>query len=151
MNEVKKFVKKNKKLSIIIGVILGIVILFFLLKGWVFPDISKSLYGNRLDGISKVPIEKNQISDLKSALTKESFVANVSYELKGRLINIEVDVQNGADGAKAKELGKTALASFTEEQKKYYDIQIFLTSSDYSINYIGYKHKTSDEFIWTNN
>lgn len=147
----KEFYKKNKKLTIIVGAIVVLLLLFLLVKGWLFPDFSKSLYGNRLDGIKDVPIEKNQVSTLKTNLTKESFVSNVDYELKGRLVNVEVTLHDGADKAKAKELGNKVLEEFTKEQKEYYDFQLFLTSSDYSINYIGYKHKTSKEFIWSNN
>lgn len=146
-----KLVKKNKKVSIVIGIILIVIILFFLLKGWMFPDISKSLYGNRLEGIEDVPIEEKQVTELKNKIKDNSFVKNVDYRLQGRLVNVEVEVSKDADKEKVKELANVLTETFTNEQKKYYDLQIFISSSDYSSNVIGYKHKSSESFAWTSN
>lgn len=151
MKDFAKLVKKNKKVSIVIGVVLLVIILFFLLKGWVFPDFSKSLYGDRLDGIEDVPIEKSQVTELEDKIKENDYVENVEYRLQGRLVNVEVEVSKDADKTKVKELANVLLDTFTSEQKKYYDLQIFISSSDYAINYIGYKHKSSDAFAWTNN
>lgn len=116
-----------------------------------FPDISKSLYGNRLEGIEDVPIEEKQVTELKDKIKDNSFVKNVDYRLQGRLVNVEVEVSKDADKEKVKELANVLTETFTNEQKKYYDLQIFISSSDYSINVIGYKHKSSESFAWTSN
>lgn len=151
MKNFVKLVKKHKRVSIVVGIILIIIILFFLLKGWFFPDFSKSLYGDRLDGIENVPIEDKQVTEIEDKIKENDFVESVDYRLQGRLVNVEVEVSKDADKTKVKELANVLLDTFTTEQKEYYDLQIFISSSDYEINYIGYKHKTSEAFVWSNN
>ena len=95
--------KKHKRVSIVVGIILIIIILFFLLKGWFFPDFSKSLYGDRLDGIEDVPIEEKQVTEIEDKIKENDFVESVDYRLQGRLVNVEVEVSKAADKTKQKE------------------------------------------------
>ena len=49
-----KYIKKNKKMFIVIGVFLLFVVLLIPIKTVLFPNSGKAIYGNRLDGIEKV-------------------------------------------------------------------------------------------------
>ena len=124
-------------------------------KYWVAIDENNKIVGGvgigKLDGIEDVPIEKSQVTELEDKIKENNYVENVDYRLQGRLVNVEVEVSKDADKTKVKELANVLLDTFTNDQKKYYDLQIFISSSDYEINYIGYKHKSSDAFAWTNN
>ncbi|MCI8445226.1 MAG: hypothetical protein HFG15_02190 [Bacilli bacterium] len=148
------FFKKNKKLTMWVGMILGILLVLFLIKILIFPAFGSNAYGNRLDGISKVRIHDDSITKLKQSLVENTKVNAVTYDLKGRIINFIIDVKEGVSVEDAKKIADGTLSSFTEEQKEYYDIQIILTQDtvkDTSYPYIGYKHKTSKGLFWTNN
>lgn len=57
MKKFLKLAKKHKVVTIVVAVILVLLILFLLLRGWFFPDFTKSVYGDRLEGIEDVPID----------------------------------------------------------------------------------------------
>ena len=139
------FVKKNKKAVIIGTIVVVFVIALFLFLRLFLVDVNKDEYGNRLDGIDKVEISKTTVSKLKEEMAALSEVDNIDYRLQGRLIYISLKMASGVSKDTAKEI-----ATKTLDEKKYYDIQIIITTSDENAEYpiIGYKHKTSTEFVW---
>ena len=98
----------------------------------------------------KVEISKTTVSKLKEEMAALSEVDNIDYRLQGRLIYISLKMASGVSKDTAKEIAIKTLDYFTEDEKKYYDIQIIITTSDENAEYpiIGYKHKTSTEFVW---
>ena len=61
----KGFIMNHKKGLAIFGILLLIfVILCIFVWGFLFPDGSKSEYGNRLDGIDKVRISDDKLKKL---------------------------------------------------------------------------------------
>lgn len=148
------YIKKHKKLTIAIGCLLVLLLIVFLLKVFIFPTVGKNAYGNRLEGMNEVRINQDSITKLKQELTDTGKVEKVSYDLRGRIINLNLDMKAGVDPKEAKDIAQSILKNFTDEQQKYYDIQVFLTQKGVektSYPYIGYKHKTSKSFVWTNN
>lgn len=150
-----EFLKKNK-VTIVLGIVfLGIMIAAFAcIVRLVYPDSKKDLYGNRLDGIENVSIHEDKITEIKQTLIDTGKVNTVTYDLKGKLANFTIDVKKDTDKVSAKALSDKILTVFTEEQKNFYDFQIFLvcTEDEESELYpmIGYKHKTTVNFVWTN-
>ncbi len=140
--------KKHKK-----KIILGIVILFLLsliyLILTMLPNSSKSLYGNRLDGIEDVKITDKDLSKIDKKLKEVEGVKEVDSDIKGRLINFNVKVDDGIDLSINDQLEPIITDSFDKEELKYYDLQLFIKNKEKTI--IGYKHKTSDKFVWSNN
>lgn len=143
--------KKNKKVVMIIGIIVIILLGLFLVKILIFPTLGKNRYGNRLDGIEQVSISKDSMTKMEEELEKESEIESVSTDVKGKIVNIMMEVKAGTKVEDAKKIADKTLEYFKKEEKEFYDIQVFLTSSDENYPYIGYKHKTSKGFMWTNN
>ena len=52
----------------------------------------------------------------------------------------------------AKKLGDTILDKISDDDKKYYDIQILIDTEEENDNYpiAGYKHKSEDNFTYGN-
>lgn len=149
-----KFLKKNKKVTMSIGILLGILLLLFLIKILIFPALGSNAYGNRLEGIGKVRIHDDTITKLRQSLEENDKVNSVTYDLKGRIVNFVIDVKEGVSVEDAKKIADGTLTSFNKDQQEYYDIQIILTQDmvkESSYPYIGYKHKTSKGLVWTNN
>ena len=144
-------VKKHKFTFITLGVILVIVIIGIFLLKMVLPDYKKGYYGNRLNDIDKYQISNDTINRVKSELEKQEGVQKVSYHAEGRLIGINVTVSKDLPFDQAKEEVKVILPIFSEEELAYYDLQVFLLCEEESDSYpkIGYKHKTSDTFVWS--
>ena len=82
---------------------------------------------------------------------KEDAVASVSARTSGRIIEIVIVVNDDVAPETAKIYGAKALEVFSDEQKAYYDIQVFakknIETAEFPI--IGYKHKTKDSLTWT--
>lgn len=151
----KDFILNHKRGLSICGIVLLIlVILFIFIKGFLFPDGSKSEYGNRLDGIDKVKISGDKLKKIETDLTSKEFVKDAEAYITGRIINVVIDVKTGAEVGAAKELAQDVIGNFSEEELSYYDTQVYLTQNENKEStypYIGYKHRTEKSFFWTNN
>ena len=149
-DESMKVVKAHKFTFITLAVIVVILIVALILLKTLLPDYKKGYYGNRLNELEKHQISNDTINRVKSELESKEGIEKVSYHAEGRLINLEVTVSKDLDLGKAKESVNDLLTIFTEEELAYYDLQVFLITTEESEGYptIGYKHKTSAAFVW---
>lgn len=145
-----EFIKQHKKLCIILGIVLIFIILGILFIRLLSPDLSKNLYGNRLSGINQVKIKEDRMKSMDTEMKQLEGVTSVTYDLHGKLVNLIVTVDANLSKDKAKEYANKTLEYFKEEEKKYYDIQIIFVTKEDSETYpmMGYKHKTSDQYVW---
>lgn len=147
------FIKKHRFAIITVVIFLVLVILaLFALKEIFFPNDKASVYGNRLDGISEVSISDKDISKIKKELTDAKFIETVTHTIEGRRLNFVVTVVAKTDLINAKTSGDVIISNLSDEVKAFYDIQLFIKEKNgdkeslYPI--IGYKHKTSINFVW---
>lgn len=158
-----KVIKNNKGIFITLFIILIFAVAgFFVLKAF-FP--SGNEYGNRLKGIEKVSFSDKEITKLEKEIKDRDKIKKVSMNIKGRLINIVITVENDTDISDMKDHCKEQLELFDEDELKYYDVQFYLVEEiknedskdddkkedETKYPAIGYKHKTSSEIKWSNN
>lgn len=144
-----KFLKKN------ISAIVAVVVFVLVVSGLLFfkevftADDATAIYGSRLEGREKIEITTERINQVKTAVKDSS--KNTSVRISGRIIEVIVDVKDEVTIQQAKELGTPIVNAFTEEERAYYDIQIFLTNEKNSEQFpaIGYKHHTKADLTWT--
>lgn len=150
-----KFIKKHK-----VGIIATIVVIiiavlsYFALKSMFIIGNDTGKYGNRLDGIENVEIKNEQTDKLIKEMEEIKDIKSVKYNLQGRLVYLIVEVTNDTAVEVAKGYANKMLSYFDDDQKGFYDIQVFIKSdSEESAVYpiIGAKHKTSASFVWTEN
>lgn len=150
-----EFIKKHRIGLIVTGVILVLVILmFFGIKNAFFSNMGQSVYGNRLDGIEKYPIDDAVIKDIETTLKDTGNISSFKYELKGRLMNFIIEVNADVDLTTSRAFADKIAEKLSEDIKSFYDIQVYLTCIDKESELyptIGYKHKTSVGFKWNNN
>lgn len=150
-----KYVKEHKVESILLLIILSLLLVFFGIFLFLWYGGTGDLYGNRLNGIENVPISDGYLNDIEKELKKEEIVVKTSSNLKGRLINFLITVKDETNIDEAKEISEIVINGFEEDELDFYDIQIFLLDSgsneESNYPYIGYKHKSSDKFVWSNN
>lgn len=145
------FIRKNKFVIIAIGVFLILVILAFQVVNTFFPKEGKALYGNRLDGIEAVKITDSKKEQIENSLKEEAITKEANVSVAGKIIEVIVTVQDDTTVDLAKNLTTTVLNALTEEEKSFYDIQIFV-KKDIDVNnfpIIGYKHHAKESFSWT--
>ncbi len=152
MASVLKFLKRHiiAVIVIIILLILGIA-LFIFARQILGSGNEGTIYGNRLDGIEKVGLKQETLDKINTEMKKNEFVKQVTYRIEGRTINFTVDVAPNTSVENSKKLSDPFIAILNNEEKAFYDIQIFVTcneteSEGYPMN--GYKHRTSSEFVW---
>ena len=146
-------IKKHKLLIGILVLFLIILIGILLIIGPSLFFNSNKLYGNRLNGIEEHKISDTTVNEIKNAIKEKDNIKDVNYKRVGRILNFEIKVSNDINIDETKSLSNIILEKIDDEDKKYYDIQLFLVSDEESEIYpkIGYKHKTSESFVWSNN
>ena len=151
MSNIVKELKTNKFTTIIFFIFLFLFILGWILYGMVIPKSGKPVYGNRLDGIEKVEITSAEKEKIISSLKGESVVTSAQTDIKGKIINVLVEVKSGTKVSTAKKLSSKVTESLSKDQLSFYDIQIFITSGNKnskSYPVIGYKSSTSKGFTY---
>ena len=142
------FIKRNKKLLVVITVFLVALVAGIQLKNILYPS-GGAIYGNRLDGIEEVKLAKDLDKQIQEKL--KELVSKVEVRTSGRIINITLIVNPDISSSVAKDNSKKIFELFAEKQLNYYDIQVFLKketdATDFPI--IGYKHQNKDGFTWT--
>ncbi len=161
MNKFKEYIKNNKKKVIITSiVIVSIILLFVFLFGvikYLMPDTKESVYGDRCKVTQNYPVESDREDKINQFLEKDyKNIKLVKFEVKCNLIDLIVEVDDKLSFSKVKSMGKKLLTVFSEDELKYYDIQLMVRcSNDKSEDYpkIGTHHKeidgkTNSDFIW---
>ena len=146
---------KKIKIGLIVLVILIIAVIIYGLIKVIMPDSTISFYGNRQE--SAVKISDSKIKETVSKIKESEFINSANAYVGGVLIvNIVIDVKKDTKLLLIESMLDKVLELYTDKEKKDYDFQVFVTckedteeNSAYPI--IGYKHKTSLAFKWTNN
>lgn len=149
-----KFFKKHMKESVFLTVFLVIIftcLITFLIM-WFGGNGDK--YGTRLDGIKDVPLSDSYLNEISSEVKDEKIVSKATIDVEGRLVNVIITVNDNTPIDDAKKLSGIVKDNFTEDELAFYDVQIFIVDSgknkESAYPIIGYKHKTSDVFVWSN-
>ena len=144
-----KYIKKYRKIIVAVIVIILIVVFTKGLKA--FFDTSgdqDAYYGQRLEGIEKVKITKDQKNKIKALLQEKT--SSQEVRIQGRTVEILFVIKPELTRDDAKNMANEILNVFTEEQKKYYDIQVMIdkeNAKEFPI--IGYKQHTREGYSWT--
>ena len=151
MKNLKNFCKRNKYVMLVLIIFIVLTVLLAQIVNVFFPTKGEAIYGNRLEGIEDVKIPAQKYETIEHNLEEEGIVREAKTELKGRLINVTITLNDDAPKEQARALTGKILEQLDEEQKKYYDIQVFLekTNDDAAFPIIGYKHHQKDSFSFT--
>ena len=145
-----KWIKKNKYTCIAILMFVLITVIGYKAMKVFFPDSSMAYYGDRLD--NKVKVEKKVYEEVKKKISEQEFVKKVDVRENGRIINVNVEVQDSTSIDSAKSIAGMIIEPFSEIQTGYYDFQLFITKESKEENnfpIIAYKQHNSKEFSWT--
>lgn len=147
----RKFILKNKLLSVLLFLLILIVILGLVaIKVLIFPSYRVSKYGNRLDGIDSIKLTENRINEVKDKFESVDGFTIDKFRLSGKIVNIYINVDDSISIDKIKSNCKKLVLSFSEDELKFYDFQVFVTGPDGNNKFpiIGYKNKNSEGLDW---
>jgi len=145
-----KYLKEHAKVIIIIVVFILVVVILFAIYNGVFVNNS-SKYGDRLKGIENVELNPSMKKAIQDNIVTLNITSSVEVKVSGKIINVITVVDDDIDVNNSKEIGNKVLEKLTDEQKKYFDVQIFIkkSSEDDKFPIIGYKHHSKDNITWT--
>ncbi len=153
MNSFLRKLKKHKLLVLL--AILAILILIFCVKLVIIFTESdeEAYYGNRLNSEDYVELDETKYKTLFQEKFKDQ-TESISVRTQGRIINVILNLNADVSRDTAKDLANQCIKEFSDTEKSYYDIQIFLNKKNPSTEetqfpIIGYKHHTKDEIKWT--
>lgn len=154
MKKFKEFYKRNRVYSIlmlvslvcIVSILVGVIVYFV-------GQTTKDKYGNRLDGIDNVKITDTKKSEVENKIKENELVDSVKINIKGKLIYVNIELKTGKH-SDSEAICQTALDNFSEDEKKFYDIQYIVTNKDTSIEenfpVMGYIKAGNSIIKWTN-
>ena len=141
--------KKNKK--IIIGVAIGVIFLIVLLLFFIYLNLFKNNSSSRFKNASKYVLSNNEINSVKQEISDLDKVKKVSVKTNNKIINIYVKLEEDIEFDELSTVLNNTINNFKDKNLKYYDIEVFIDSENKKSEIypkIGYKHKTSQEFVW---
>lgn len=142
---------KNKKIVLIIAICIIIFLIFFIKIIFDNVNDTEAIYGNRLDGIEKVEVEKSTQSSIIKNIEETEKTKKVAIDIQGKIINVSITLKEDTSRDDAKQLGDKVLEKLSDKQKEFYDVQVFIKkeTEDASFPIIGYRHHKKTTFTWT--
>lgn len=144
-----KKIERHRKYIVIFIILLLLLGIGYSLKAFLYPSNSKSVYGDRLDGIDAVEISKDRQNTMVEEIKKNTGVNSASIDIKGAIINFIIDGKEELTVDKAEALADSTLTPFSDKEVKFYDFQFFITNSKLKYTLLGYKNKATEKTVWT--
>ena len=149
MKKVKKIWEENKVLLVLAVILIVCIVIVVVVAITYFYGSSNNVYGNRLDITEQVPLSNNLLTNIESKLESDKTVTSVSATLKGRIVYIKINFENGTEMSTAKMVAETTIEEFSEEELKVYDIQIIIETNEYTL--MGARNTSgSGSVVWNN-
>lgn len=146
MKNFKKFLKKNKKLITIVGVLILIIVSIIL----IYKIFFGSSGSDRYEGINSHKLSKSEIADVKGIINELGEIKNIKVYTKSKIIKIIVNLNSDVEFDAVKNTATKVISKINKKNLEFYDVELFVDAKKDSKVYprIGYKHKTSENFSW---
>jgi predicted nucleic acid binding AN1-type Zn finger protein len=140
--------KKHKNLVLFILIIILALFALYYTKNILNTTETKAVYGERKDAIKGKEISKEKLAKVESSISNAK---EVSARTQGRIIEVIITANDNVSVSDAKKMADQVSNVFTNDEKKLYDIQVFIKKdkTDASFPIIGYKHHDKSYFSWT--
>lgn len=146
----RKFFQRNKFTLFIIVFFAILLVLLYFSKNILFPKETGGVYGGRLDGI--VELNDSSFEKLKTTYSEKEQVKKLDTDVRGRIINIIMTVDDAVSIGDAEKLGNETLECFDEKVLDDYDFQVMIRKDSESENdfpIIGYRSKFNKALSYT--
>ena len=135
------------------NLVIGVVALAIIVLGvLIYKNLFSGSNSNRLEGIENYKLTKNEINDVKDELKKIESVDSVDVYANVKIIKILVNLKDDVEFDTIKDVSNKSIEKISEKNREFYDIEIYVKSNNEKSEVypkIGYKYKTSSEFVWS--
>ncbi len=136
MKKIGSWIKNNKFASFVIAIYTIIIVILLIAKANYSSSIGKPIYGDRLDDIKNLPIDKAKKSEeIKKGIKDNPVILKVDFDIRGRVLEFRVKVKD--------EVTREAAMAETKKLANYFSKKEL---EAYSINVIVYKEKNTEGF-----
>ena len=122
----KEFFSKKRNWMVVALLFIFLLLFIFFIIYFIIPSFNDNNYGNRLDNESKYKIETKVVNSVKSEVSNEEGVKEVTYHKAGRVLNFTIALEKDTSLDNAKKYADKVIEKLTNKNKEYYDVQIFL-------------------------
>lgn len=143
------FIRKHKFVIAICTILvvflsLGIIIIY----NWLHEE---NKYENRIEDYENVMISDSKIDNIKNKLLEDKNINKITFKLDGILVKFFIEVKNANGDFDIENVLKIILDNFEDDEKKFYDFQVFVTGEEKQKPYpmIAYKHCNNETFTIT--
>lgn len=155
MKKIKELWNQNRVLFMLfiivficIFVILGVVITSFL-------GSSKSVYGDRLEGVEQVTLTEEFKENFKNTLQEDELIQDVNIKNKGKIIYVTLVFKESISLVEAESKALASLGQFSQEYTSFYDFHYTLKQNASEGNegflIMGAKNVNGNGLVWNNN
>lgn len=145
----RKFYRNNRIYCILMFIsIFCILLMASSVVLYFVHQTTTSEYGTRLDGIENYDLGTT-LSDLEEFYKSQTGVLEVSTRLQGKIIYINVKVEDTIKNEEIQNMATTSLEKISDENKEYYEIQFIFKRDAYN-PYFGSKTSGNTIITWTN-
>ena len=150
MEKIKKWIKKNKGLSVVLLLALVFVIVILVIFIELLVGGKGNVYGNRLDGIDKVNLSSETYDGVKKEVMDTELVEDVNIRLQGKIVYTTIVLKDGITVDKAKEIASNTLDNYSEDELGFYDFSFFLkwNGEEEDTVITGNRHHSLDSITW---
>ena len=150
LEKIKNWIKNNKGFCIVILLALLLIAILLVIFIGMLSSKSSNKYGNRLDGIEDVKIDKDVYDGVKEEVMATELAEDISIRLQGKIVYTTIVLKEDTSVDKAKEIASNTLDNYTEEELAYYDFSYFLKwNTEEGMTVItGNKHINFDYITW---
>ena len=152
--------KKNKQDNTMLWILIGILVVCFIMIGFLFykyfySGISTSKYGeNRLEGIENYKLSDTLNDDIAAIYKDEKTIDKSIVHVEGRIVYINLLFKSVPKVDAAKTLATKALDKIGEENINYYEVQytIMYSGEEENVEFqpiFGSKKVNSTKVVWS--
>ena len=120
-------IRRHKGLAIVGCLALVLLIIMFIIFARMIFTSNNGEYGNRLNGLIKV--DKSIIEKVTNDTKKMDEVEDITVRTQGKIIYTTIIFKENVKKDKAKEIANNTLKEYTDEIKKAYDFEFFITQN----------------------
>ncbi|MBQ2947315.1 MAG: hypothetical protein IJE04_05710 [Bacilli bacterium] len=132
-------------------VLFVIIIVIFILGFFIYKNMFADSVNSRYKDIENYKLTNNEKNSVKDKINELENIKSVKVYKDSKIIKIVVKLEEDINFESIKTKANEAITSFSEENLSYYDLELFIESSNKESEVypqIGYKFKTNSEFAW---
>lgn len=145
------FIRKHKIVIALSAIFIVVLLAIIIILSSVLSEDENDKYGSRIDGIENFKITNSRVDNIRGKVLENQNINKITFRLDGKLIKFFIEVKKDAGELNVESILNIIIDDFTEEEKQFYDFQVYITCEEKKESYpmIAYKHNNNQVFTIT--